>query len=470
MKEVNKAKIALVNSPIIEATYQHPLFPPLGLAYLAAVLEQNNFDVTIIDCPACRMDHKKLKSELSSMQPALVGIASMTPTMPSALEAARVAKEACPDAKVVMGGPHATFADAAILAEEPAVDIIVRGEGEETLLELAQNLPELRNLGNIWGITFKHNGEIVKTPNRPFIQNLDALPHPSYKSLPIERYRICGKKFLPIMSSRGCPFQCSFCVASQMFGAKFRARSPKNVVDEMEWLINTYGAEGISFHDDALTLDKKRIFDICDEIISRKLKIAWGCQTRVDQVSKEVLAKMRRAGCNEVSFGVESGCQRILDAVKKRVSTEQSARAVRIAKEEGLFVAVSTIIGYPGETRESLKQTLDFIHTLEPDDVWLCLATPYPGTELRALIERMGWKMVTDWTLYNTMNPIFENPDLPSSEISRMRKQFYDKFYSPRYVLRQLVKGYVKGNFYSKIMARTSANYLLWRIKSRVMV
>ena len=468
MKEVKKAKIALVNSPIIEATYQHPLFPPLGLAYLAAVLEQNNFDVTIIDCPACRMDHKKLKEELSSMQPALVGIASMTPTVPSALESARVAKEACPDTKVVMGGPHATFADTAILTEEPAVDVIVRGEGEETLLELAQNLPELRNLSKIRGITFKHDGEIVKTPNRPFIQNLDALPHPSYKSLPIERYRICGKKFLPLMSSRGCPFQCSFCVASQMFGAKFRARSPKNVVDEMEWLISTYGAEGISFHDDALTLDKKRIFDICDEIISRKLKIAWGCQTRVDQVSKEVLAKMRRAGCNEVSFGVESGCQRILDAVKKKVSIEQSARAVRIAKEEGLFVAVSTIIGYPGETRESLKQTLDFIHTLEPDDVWLCLATPYPGTELRALIERMGWKMVTDWTLYNTMNPIFENPDLPSEEISRMRKQFYDKFYSPRYVLRQMVKGYVKGNFYSKIMARTSANYLLWRIKSHM--
>jgi len=468
MKEVKKAKIALVNSPIIEATYQHPLFPPLGLAYLAAVLEQNNFDVTIIDCPACRMDHKKLKEELSSMQPALVGIASMTPTVPSALESARVAKEACSDTKVVMGGPHATFADTEILTEEPAVDVIVRGEGEETLLELAQNLPELRNLSKIRGITFKHNGEIVKTPNRPFIQNLDALPHPLYKSLPIERYRICGKKFLPLMSSRGCPFQCSFCVASQMFGAKFRARSPKNVVDEMEWLISTYGAEGISFHDDALTLDKKRIFDICDEIISRKLKIAWGCQTRVDQVSKEVLAKMRRAGCNEVSFGVESGCQRILDAVKKKVSIEQSARAVRIAKEEGLFVAVSTIIGYPGETRESLKQTLDFIHTLEPDDVWLCLATPYPGTELRVLIERMGWKMVTDWTLYNTMNPIFENPDLPSEEISRMRKQFYDKFYSPRYVLRQMVKGYVKGNFYSKIMARTSANYLLWRIKSHM--
>ncbi len=469
MKNVDKAtKIALVNSPLIAETYQHPLFPPLGLAYLAAVLEQNNFEVKIIDCPARKIDHEKLRAEIASFEPTLVGIASMTATIPSALKSARVAKEACPNAKVIMGGPHATFADAQILTEEPAVDIVVRGEGEETLLELAQNLPEPKNLGKIKGITFKDDNQIVKTPNRPFIQNLDELPRPSYKSLPIERYRICGKKFLPIITSRGCPFQCSFCVASQMFGAKFRARSPKNVVDEIEWLRDTYGAEGISFHDDTLTLDRQRIFDICDEIINRKIKIAWGCQTRVDQVSKEVLSKMRKAGCNEVSFGVESGCQRILDAVKKRISIEQSEKAVKWAKEEGLFVAVSTIIGYPGETKETLEQTLELIHKIEPDDVWLCLATPYPGTELRALVERMGWKMVTDWTLYNTMNPIFENPDLPSEEISKMRKRFYDKFYSPQYTLRQVIKGYVKGNFYSKIMARTSANYLLWRIKSHM--
>jgi len=466
MKKANATKVALVNSPLIEETYHHPLFPPLGLAYLAAVLEQNDFEVRIMDCPVCEMDHEKLRADLASFEPTLVGIASMTATIPSALKSARVAKEACPDAKVIMGGPHATFADTEILTEEAAVDIVVRGEGEETLLELAQNSPKLDRLGEIRGITFRDNDQFVKTPDRPFIQNLDELPRPAYKYLPIEKYRIYGKKFLPIMTSRGCPFQCSFCVASQMFGAKFRARSPKNVVDELEWLRDEYEAEGVSFHDDTLTLDRKRILDICDEIIERKIRLAWGCQTRVDQVSREVLSKMRKAGCNEVSFGVESGCQRILDAVHKRVSIQQCENAIKWAKEEGLFVAVSTIVGYPGETKETMKQTLDLIHRIEPDDVWLCLATPYPGTELRALIESMGWKMSGDWTLYNTMNPIFEIPDLPAEEISKMRKSFYAKFYSPRYILRQLVKGYVKGNFYSKIMARTSANYLIWRLKS----
>jgi radical SAM superfamily enzyme YgiQ (UPF0313 family) len=219
-------------------------------------------------------------------------------------------------------------------------------------------------------------------------------------------------------------------VASQMFGAKFRTRSPKNVVDELEWLRDEYGAEGVSFHDDTLTLDRKRILDICDEIIERKIRLAWGCQTRVDQVSKEVLSKMRRAGCNEVSFRVESGCQRILDAVHKKVSIQQCESAIKWAKEKGLFVAVSTIVGYPGETKEAMKQTLDLIHRIEPDDVWLCLATPYPGTELRALIESMDWKLSDDWTLYNTMNPIFELPDLPAEEISKMRKSFYEVLFS----------------------------------------
>jgi anaerobic magnesium-protoporphyrin IX monomethyl ester cyclase len=467
MKKVNKTtKIALVNPSLLEGTYGHPLFPPVGLAYIAAVLEQEDFEVRIIDCPICEINHEKLRANLASFEPTLIGIASMTSTIPSALKSARVAKEACPDAKVIMGGPHATFADKQILTEEAAVDIVVRGEGEETLLELAQHSPKLEKLHEIKGITFRKNDQIIQTPDRPFIQNLDELPRPAYKYIPIEKYRTNGKKVLPIMTSRGCPFQCTFCVASQMFGAKFRARSPKNVVDELEWLRDVYGAEGVSFHDDTLTFDRKRILDICDEIMERKIGLPWGCGTRADAVSKEVLAKMRKAQCNEVYFGVESACQKILDSVKKSVSVEQCEKAVKWAKEEGLFVGVSSIIGYPGETKETMKQTLDLIHRIEPDDAWLCYATPYPGTELRALVESLGWKMSEDWTLYDTGHPIFEDPLLPAEEIAKMRKNFYEKFYSPRYILRQTVKGYLRGNFYSKMMARSAVKHLLGRARS----
>jgi radical SAM superfamily enzyme YgiQ (UPF0313 family) len=464
----NKTKIALVNSPLLQEAGHHPLFPPLGLAYMAAVLEQNNFEVQIFDCPVNGMNHEKLKAELESYQPTMVGVGSMTPVVESALKSAHVAKEVCPDAKVVMGGPHATFAGKQILTDEKDVDIVVRGEGEETLLELVEQSPELKKLSEIKGITFRKDNQIIETQNRPFIENLDALPLPAYKLIPIKKYKITGMKLLPVISSRGCPFQCSFCVASQMFGAKFRARSAKNVLDELEWLKNEYEAEGIAFQDDTLTFDKKRALDICDGMIDRKLNLHWGCGTRVDVVTKELLAKMAKAKCDEIMFGVESGCQRIRDLLNKRVTTDQCVNAIKWAKEAGIFVTVSVIIGYPGETKETLQESLDFVRKVEPDDVWLCHATPYIGTELRALVESHGWKMSEDWKTYNTMNPIFEDPLLPAKEIAQMRKTFYNKFYSPQYILRQALKGYLKGNMYSKIMARTAINYNLWRAKASV--
>ena len=364
-------------------------------------------------------------------------------------------------------GPHATFADKEILMAEKAVDVVVRGEGEETLLELAQS-PDLQKVGDIKGITFRRGTEIIQAPIRPFIQNLDALPRPAYKFIDIKKYWIAGRKLLPIITSRGCPFQCPFCVASQMFGARFRARSTKSVLDELEWLRDEYGAEGVAFQDDTLTFDKKRAMDICDGIIERKIDLHWGCGTRADVVTKEVLAKMSKAHCDETMFGVESGCQWMRDVLRKRVTTEQCENAIKWAKEADLFVTVSVILGYPGETKETLQETLDFVRRVEPDDVWLCHATPYPGTELRALVEKNGWKMSSDWKLYNTMNPIFEDPAFPAKEIAEMRKTFYNKFYNGRYILRQAVKGYLRGNLYSKIMTRTAVNYNLWRAKARM--
>lgn len=468
MNANSKPKIALVTTPLLEKVAHHPLFPPLGLAYMAAVLEQNDVEVKIIDCPVCDYTHDNLKSELEAFQPTMVGIGSMTPTIASALKSARLAKEVCPDAKVLMGGPHATFADNEILTDEKAVDIIVRGEGEETIVELAKQAPKLNKLCDIRGITFRKDNQIIQTPSRPFIEDLDALPRPAYKYVPMDKYRITGHTLLPVISSRGCPFQCPFCVATEMFGTKFRSRSPKNVLDELEWLRDEWGAEGIAFQDDTLTFDRKRAMDICDGIIERKINLPWGCGTRADVVTKELLAKMRKAHCNETMFGVESGCQRMRDVLKKRVSTEQCENAIKWTKDAGIFVTVSVILGYPGETKETLQETLDFVRRVEPDDVWLCHATPYPGTCLREIVEKNGWKMSQDWELYNTMNAIFEDPALPASQIAEMRRDFYNKFYSPKYIMRQAVKGYLKGNLYSKIMARTAVNYMLWRAKTRI--
>ena len=249
-----KAKVALVSPPIAKDSTNHPFLPPLGLTYIAAVLEQYGHEIKIIDCPPCNIDHNRLKTELASFNPSLIGISSITPTIKSALKSARVAKETCPDSKIILGGPHATFMDKQILNQEPTVDIIVRGEGEQTMAELALQLPDSGNLGDIDGITLRNSdGQIMRTHDRIPIQNLDELPRPAYHYISLKEYKIFGKTHMPIMTSRGCQYQCSFCVSSQMFGASYRTRSPKNVVDELEWLRNVHGAKGVSFHDDTLT-------------------------------------------------------------------------------------------------------------------------------------------------------------------------------------------------------------------------
>jgi anaerobic magnesium-protoporphyrin IX monomethyl ester cyclase len=459
-----KAKISLVNPPPLKGVYHHQLYLPIGLAYLAAVLEENGYDVTVIDCPALEMNLGQLKTKLASINPDVVGITSMTPTIQSALLSASAAKEACPDAMVVLGGPHATFMDEQVLNEEATVDVVVRGEGEETLLELAKNVSNPKSLNKIQGITFRNNGQTVSTPTRPFIQNLDELPRPAYKYFPLEKYRLFGRRMLPIMTSRGCPSQCSFCTTARMFGKAFRARSPKNVVDELEWLRDTHGADAFSFYDDTFTLDRKRALEICKEIRNREIGLPWDCQTRVSVVSEEILREMREANCQQVFFGVESGCQKILDAVHKGTTVEQNEKAIRLAKDAGLFVSISVIIGYPGETKEMLQETIDLIRRAEPDDVYICVATPYPGTELRRVVEEMGWEMSNDWGKYDTITPVFANPNLSAEEVRRLRTSFYNSFYSPKYVLRQIFKK----NFYSQVMARTAVNHILWRIRSHL--
>jgi len=463
MAKRNGVKIALVSPPPplgAHVDYQNPL---IGLAALAAVLEKNGYEVAVVDCPRLDMTHEDLRREIARLEPDIAGITCVTTTFSSALQAARVIKESNSRALIALGGPHATFMDRQILSEEPEVDIVVRGEGEQTILELASLVSDscLKGLHEVAGITFRKNGQIVQTPNRPFIQNLDQLPFPAFKYFPLRKYRLFGKLVLPIVTSRGCSFQCAFCLVPQIAGNRFRARSPKNVVDELEWLRDAYGAAVFTFHDETFTYDKKRALEICEEIKKRNIGVPWDCQTRVDQISKKLLVKMKNADCQLVSYGVESGNQKMLDAMKKGTTVEQNERAIRWTKEAGLSVAISAIIGYPGETMDTLEQTLDFVRRTEPDDVYLCLATPYPGTDLRGLLEDLGWKMSTEWSHYEIRTPVFENPLLPSEKIKETRETFYNHFYSIPYVLRQSLKG----TFYSQNMARTAAHHLSWQIK-----
>jgi len=457
-----KAHVTLVN-PASPSGAPPSLFIPLGIGYIAAVLEKNQYEVNVIDCQALRPTHNQLKGELITSHPDMVGVTSATLTYKPALEIVKTAKEALPNCLIIIGGPHVTVLDEQVLNEAPEADIIVRGEGEQTMLELADlvSRSDLKNLQEVEGITFRKNGEIVRNKDRAFIQNLDDLPHPAYEHFQLSKYRLSGKMYLPIITSRGCPFQCTFCLASRMCGKRFRTRSPKKVVDELEWLRDEHGADVFAFYDDTFTFDIKRAHEICEEMKNRGFDLPWDCRTRVDRISTEVLSKMRDANCQLIHFGVESGSQKMLSAMKKGTTVEQNEIGIKLAKDAGISVAISVVVGYPGETADMLKQTFDFIRKTGPDYVYVCQAIPYPGTEMYDLLRDLGWEVSTDWNRYDEQSQVFENPLLSPQKIDEMRGNFYNSFFSPAYFLRKSLKR----DFYSQIMARAALNHLLWRIK-----
>ena len=432
----------LVNPPYPQESHQHPPFISLGLGYLAAVLEKNHYQVEIIDCQALKLSYEQFKNEISKRQPNIVGITSTTLTYKSALKIAKIAKETHPNCLTVLGGPHATFWDKNALQECPQLDIIARKEGENTLLELAQRLETNKNVHDVIGTTCRKNGKIIKNPDRPYIENLDELPFPARHLYPIEDLRKEEDMFY-LMTSRGCVYWCEFCAAVRMFGRRYRMRSPKNVVDELEFLNKTYGATQFTFCDDAFTVDQSRIEELCEEISKRKLKIKWNCGTRVDMVTKELLLKMRQAGCVSIWFGIESGSQEVLDAMRKGISTTQTMKAVKWVIELGLKPVPNVLFGFPVETKETAWNTIKFAEKVSPDAMVLYnIATPLPGTPLYDFVKKNGLLRVTDFDLYDCMRPIFETPKLSMKELKKIYAQAFQSFYlRPTYILRMFTKG-----------------------------
>jgi len=464
--------VTLVNPPYPGKAHQHPSFIPLGIAYVGAVLEKNGYSVNVIDCQAQKLNYVDLEREIGKHQPKIIGITSTTLTYKSALKVAAIAKQVNPYCLTILGGCHATFWDEQALAECPQLDVIVRKEGEFTLLEIADRLKENKQITDVLGITYRKDGKVLKNPDRPLISNLDDLPFPAHH-LWLDRLQKYEKLILPVMTSRGCVFWCDFCTAVRMFGRKYRVRSPKNVVDELEFLYKTYGVTQFSFYDDAFTFSQPRTEEICQEIRSRKLKIKWNCQTRVDMVTKELLVKMRDGGCTDVWFGVESGSQQLINAMGKGISLEQTMSAFRWAREVGLMTVGFVILGFPGETKESIWQTVELVKRIGLDDVVYHVATPYPGTPMRDFVIKNGWLKVTDFNKYDTATPIFETPMLSMKELRDIREKAFQKFYlSPAYVRNMLAKGGVYDYTSRTSLAPTSSRlffaHLLRAIRSKL--
>ena len=439
-------KVLFVNPPQTASKYKFMgvIAPPLGIAYMAGVLQENNIDVEILDASAEDMDFKDVEKELLKRKPDLVALTALTPTIGRALETAQVVKETLPDAIVVMGGYHPTFNFIETLEDEN-VDIVIRGEGEYIMLNLVQALENQSSLHDVKGIVFedKNSKEIVVNPEAPLIQDSDELPFPALNLLPMKKYRLLDMDthMTTMITTRGCPMQCSFCSSAAMHGKKIRERSVENIVDEIEYLKTNYDIDTIAFMDDTFTLKKRKVMAICDEILKRNIEIMWGCTSRVDTLDEKLLKKMKEAGCITIFIGVESADQQQLDNMCKNTTIAKIENAFKIAHKLKIRTIASVALGMPGDTKEIMNKTVKFVHKLKPNYAIYSLATPYPGTRFYKEAFEKNLIKIKDWSKYTLITPILETIDCSLNDMRKIQAKAFMKFYlRPHYIIRQFLQ------------------------------
>lgn len=439
-------KVLFVNPPQTASKYKFMgvIAPPLGIAYMAGVLQENNIDVEILDASAEDMDFKDVEKELLKRKPDLVALTALTPTIGRALETAQVVKETLPDSIVVMGGYHPTFNFIETLEDEN-VDIVIRGEGEYIMLNLVQALENQSSLHDVKGIVFEdeNSKEIVVNPEAPLIQDLDELPFPALNLLPMDKYRLLDMDthMTTMITTRGCPMQCSFCSSAAMHGKKIRERSVENIVDEIEYLKTNYDIDTIAFMDDTFTLKKRKVMAICDEILKRNIEIMWGCTSRVDTLDEKLLKKMKEAGCITIFIGVESADQQQLDNMCKNTTIAKIENAFKIARKLKIRTIASVALGMPGDTKEIMNKTVKFVHKLKPNYAIYSLATPYPGTRFYKEAFEKNLIKIKDWSKYTLITPILETIDCSLNDMRKIQAKAFMKFYlRPHYIIRQFLQ------------------------------
>ncbi len=437
--ESSMTDILLVNPKESAGFFEQ--MPPLGLAYLAANLEKHNYSVKIIDF---EIEPRGIGYWLEKYQPQFVGISGTSHTRFESFNLARETKAFSKDIITIYGGVHATFTALDTLRNIREIDYVVRGEGEYTILHLLDTLKKRNDIHQVRGITFRSNGEIVDNPPAQRIKSLDSLPSPAYHLLDMGKYALnmefVKKKGISIITSRGCTARCSFCSASRMFGHQVTTHSASRVLDEIEFLFETYGFEGTKIFDSTFTMKRKHVNALCDEILRRKLDFPWECEIRVGTVSRETLEKMREAGCYYVDFGIESASQRVLNVMRKGFTVEQAERLLDLCARVGLKTKVFFSFGHIGETMDDVQETFSFIERYNDKITTVASGSGvriYPGTYLEEYARRNGLLPVDfEWStpyceerlediLQTRCVPILIQPQLGFRELEEISLKIY---------------------------------------------
>lgn len=416
---------------------------PIYLAYTVAILKKDGFDVVGIDAVDKEWSIERFVDEIKRINPAIVFLEISTPSIYSDIETCdRIAKET--KAMVVVFGPHATYFHKELVEEHKSIGICIRKEFEYTIRDICRANKKGTSLTTIPGTTVMSLNKLFINEDRPPIHNLDDLPFPDREDFNMEKYQQAfygGKKTALMISSRGCPYQCTFCLWPEtLYGHNYRVRSPVNIVDEIEHLIKNYNIDEIYFDDDSFTIDKQRVIDICNELKKREIKIIWMCMGRVNNVDEELLNAMKDAGCKQIFYGFESGSQDILNDSCKSITLDQIKKAVKLTQKVGICASGSFVFGLPRESPKTVKETIKFAKKLKANYVQFTLAAPFPGTKLYEEVKSKGLLKIDKWSdLDGTKGVLMETEHMDKKQMSGVIRKAYLSYYtSPRVIIQNL--------------------------------
>ena len=405
----------IVNPPYAAS---EPPQMPAGLLSICAVLEEAGHEVRVVDLLVGRRDRATVERALEEFRPTMVGVTSVTMNWPEASRILRWVKATDPHIATVAGGPHVTFTWRQIGLHEPWVDYVILGEGEKTIIELVNGTANGGRARGIAGLAWREGGQMEAGPPRPLQPDINAFPTPARHLFPLSRYRAIGAG-IGVSTGRGCPFSCIFCVGPKMVGRRPRLRAPSAVADEIEQLVKG-GVSEVSFTDDHFGMKRSHALAICDEILSRGIDVEFSAFIRADAADPELLKRMQQAGCTRILYGAESGVQEIVDRVRKKTDLEMLKDKVKLALDMGFQIQVSFILGLPGETLDTVRQTFAFAYSLG-GHAGLHVLAPMPGSEVCERAEELGIRILhEDWSLYDANHVVTETPGLSAAELSRI--------------------------------------------------
>lgn len=435
-------KIMLIFPPLVlKHRYSHDIgdaggnLPPLGLLHIAAVLEKDQHEVEILDSPVENLDLEQVLERIQKFSPDFVGISAITALAEKTKALCSSIRQKLPGIKIFVGGPHPTIRPEEVL-EQTEVDLVITDEAENVIMDVIKNFE-------------KHAAKKILHAGK--VKDLDALPYPARHLIDLKKYTALPNNYkvtphsIHVVTSRGCPYPCTFCFDAN---SGFRQRSVSNVIAELKMLKQSYNAKEISFWDDTFTVNRKWVMAFCDAMIQEKMNLWWGCYSRLNLVDKELLAKMKQAGCWTMFFGIESGNQDLLDNIKKLMTLEQLKEKVRLVQSFGIEIRGSFMLGMPGETPEKARNTIKFAIDLNPTYAQFTVTTPFPGTELYKTVDQWG-TLSQEYTDYNEWTPVFVPKGYKNGEeVKAMQAEAFRKFYfRPRLILRKLLSVHSVADF-----------------------